>query len=136
MNKVATRATYLKALSRQTIPQRIIDAEYSFRGKIPSHGEEISRYITSGQVKYDYDSVTTLHSGNTLSLGQNPITFNREVLSVMMNPTGLANSPFISHDSRNRASLYMRELDGPIGSYSGDSRGFRYCRQTIAQFIN
>ena len=115
-------------MSRQTIPKRIIDAEYAVRGKIPMRGEEMMREITSGQVKYDFDAVTTLHSGNPLALGQSPITFNREVLSVMMNPTGLANSPFVSHDSRNRAALYMRELDGPIGSYSGDSRGFRYCR--------
>lgn len=77
---------YHKALCRKSIPSRIADAEYALRGKLPLHGEKISYEITSGQVKYDFDSVTTLHSGNPLALGQSPISFNREVLSVMMNP--------------------------------------------------
>ena len=95
------------------------------------HGEKISQEITSGQVKYDFDSVTTLHSGNPLALGQNPITFNREVLSVMMNPN-LINFPgCVSSDAVARAQLYTSKLEVPIGSYS-DCRGFSFCREKIS----
>jgi alanine transaminase len=94
---------YQKALCRKTIPSRIADAEYTVRGKLPLHGEKIAQEITSGQVKYDFESVTTLHSGNPLALGQSPITFNREVLSVMMHPEIAKYQECVSQDAINRA---------------------------------
>ncbi len=80
------RRHYHKALCRKSIPSRIADAEYMVRGKLPLYGDKIPYEVINDQIKYDFDLDTTLHSGNLLELEKSPISFNREVLSVMINP--------------------------------------------------
>lgn len=62
--------------------------------------------IKVGQHKlYSFDKTTGLNIGNPQKVGQNPITFNRQVLAGMIYPE-LVNSSLINDDCKNRIKLY------------------------------
>jgi aspartate/methionine/tyrosine aminotransferase len=48
----------------------------------------------------------------------------------------LQNSESLSHDARERAKKYQKLLGTPLGAYTGNSKGYNYVRQRIAEFIS
>ncbi len=68
-----------------------------------------------------------MNIGNPQAVGQGHISFNREVISVMLNPS-LLTSDSISEDARSRAKEYMNKLETPMGAYTSNSKGFGYAR--------
>ena len=75
--------------------------------------------------------------GNPHALGQQPLTFGRHVLSLLMAPFLMdhpnVNSMFPS-DAIARAKTYLKYMKGGLGAYT-DSRGNPFIRQEIANFI-
>jgi alanine transaminase len=122
-------------LQKDTLSDQVKNTEYAVRGKIPLRGEEIQNDIRAGKGKYNFTSTTSLNIGNPQAVGQGHITFNREVLSCLINPA-LISTDAISHDARERASQYRKLLDTPMGAYTSNSKGFQYAREKVAQFIN
>lgn len=130
--------TYTKVLQKHTLSANIKNAEYAVRGKIPLRGEEIMNEIKSGKgSNHNFSSTTALNIGNPQALGQGHLTFNREVLSCLLNPLLITqNNEGISLDARARASLYQKVLISPMGAYTPNSKGFEYVRVKVAEFIN
>jgi glutamate--glyoxylate aminotransferase len=75
--------------------------------------------------------------GNPHALGQSPITFNRQVMALLMAPF-LIDHPnaasMFPTDVIDRAKLYLSKMGGGLGAYT-DSKGNPYIRQEIADFI-
>jgi aspartate/methionine/tyrosine aminotransferase len=67
-------------------------------------------------------------------VGQGNITFNREVLSCLINPN-LIGSKDISPCASKRAKKYKELIVTPTGAYTGNSKGYGYVREKIAEFI-
>jgi hypothetical protein len=55
-----------------------------------------------------------LNIGNPQAVGQGHISFNREVLSGLINPS-LLTTTALSHDAKERALKYKKLLDTPMG---------------------
>ena len=67
-------------------------------------------------------------------MGQGHISFNREVISALLNPT-LLKTDALSNDAKVRAQKYMSLMETPMGAYTSNSKGFGYAREKIAEFI-
>ncbi len=106
---------YVKVLQKDTLSDNVKKAEYAVRGKIPMRGEEIQTEINKGAgAKYPFTSTTSLNIGNPQAVGQGHISFNREVLSGLINPS-LLTTTALSHDAKERALKYKKLLDTPMG---------------------
>jgi aspartate/methionine/tyrosine aminotransferase len=122
-------------LQKDTLSDQVKNTEYAVRGKIPLRGEEIQNDLRTGKGKYNFTSTTSLNIGNPQAVGQGHLTFNREVLSCLLNPA-LLTTDAISHDAIKRANKYKLKLDTPMGAYTSNSKGFQYAREKVAEFIN
>jgi aspartate/methionine/tyrosine aminotransferase len=93
--------------------------------------------IKAGKGNYPFTKTTQLNIGNPQSVGQGIITFNREVLAGLMYlPLAADNSTALSVDAKNRVKKLSTLCTSPMGAYTGDSKGYEYVRETVADFIN
>jgi glutamate--glyoxylate aminotransferase len=117
-----------KVLTHDSINQQMKKCKYDVRGEI---------YLAAVKRTQEGKEVIYTNVGNPQALGQAPLTFNRQVISLMM-------APFLMnhHNARSifpkdviaRSKLYLEKLKGGLGAYS-DSKGNPYIRQEIANFI-
>jgi len=116
-----------------TVKDAVIQTEYAVRGPILVRALKIEEELKNGDHKYPFDQIVKCNIGNPQSLGQKPITFTRQVLSLVMNPS-LADYPDIfPHDAVARASAYLSEIKS-VGAYS-ESQGVTMVREEVAEFI-
>lgn len=95
---------------------------------------EIEREMESGK-KFPYSSIVKLNIGNPQSLGQKPITFNREVLACCLSDSPEKNRHRFSKDAVDRADFYLSSIDHrAIGAYT-DSPGIRSVIKEVKEFI-
>ena len=136
MSQVSMRsmAKYNKVLD--SLSKNVIQAEYAVRGQIPIRGEEIQRKITKeGSTKFEFEKTTALNIGNPQKVGQGIITFNREVIAGMCYKP-LTEMGVLSQDALNRIEMISQGCSSPVGAYTGNSKGWQYVRQNVADFIN
>ena len=102
--------------------------KYEVRGEI---------YLAGLKRSQEGKEVINLNVGNPQALGQKPLTFNRQVMALLMAPF-LLDDPNVLRsfpsDVVERAKLYLSKLKGGLGAYS-DSKGNPYVRQEIAEYI-
>ena len=63
------------------------------------------------------------------------ITFNREVIAGMCHKP-LTEMGVLSQDALNRIDMISQGCSSPVGAYTGNSKGWQYVRQNVADFIN
>lgn len=117
-----------KILSYDTINANVKAAKYDVRGEL---------YLAATKRKQEGKEVILTNVGNPQALGQIPLTFCREVMSLLMAPFLLEHplvSRMFSPDAIARAKVYQSNLGGGLGAYQ-DSRGNQLIRQEIAEFI-
>ncbi|EGD75245.1 alanine aminotransferase [Salpingoeca rosetta] len=110
------------------INQFVIASHYAVRGTI---------YIEAQKRKASGKEVIFTNIGNPQSLGQKPITFPRQVISLVTCPQLLEHpdvGKLFPEDAIARAKKYLDNLPGGSGAYQ-DSRGNMYVRQEVADFI-
>ena len=106
-----------------TNPQ-ILATSYQVRGLVYSAAQ--ARAATGKTVIF-----TTV--GNPHGLGQQPLTFLRQVLSMVTHPA-LIDSCDFPEDAKGRAREYLQHLTS-VGAYT-DSRGSPFVRQQVADWLN
>ncbi|MCX6161339.1 MAG: aminotransferase class I/II-fold pyridoxal phosphate-dependent enzyme, partial [Ignavibacteriae bacterium] len=108
---------------------KLIDAQYAVRGKIVLRAQELE---DAGR-KIIYCNI-----GNPQALKQKPITFIRQVLSLLEYP-GLMDMPeaakIFPADVRRRAKLILEKNPSGTGAYT-QSAGIAFIRKAIADFIH
>jgi glutamate--glyoxylate aminotransferase len=116
------------AVTAATINENMKKCRYDVRGEI---------YLAAVKRTQEGKEVIYTNVGNPQALGQVPITFNRQVMSLLMAPfimdTPEAKTLF-APDAISRAKNYLSKLNGGLGAYS-DSRGNAFIRQEISNFI-
>ncbi len=118
-----------KVLSLGTINENMRKCKYEVRGEI---------YLAAQKRAQQGKEVIYLNVGNPQALGQKPLTFNREVMALMMAPFLMdseTSASMFSPDAIARAHHYLTKFKGGLGAYS-DSKGNPYIRQEIAEFIS
>ena len=122
------------------INQNIIEMEYAVRGPIPQRAAELQQ---QGKV------TIPCNIGNPQALGQKPITFYRQVLSLIEEPSKIARErklksllknkleaeEFISDYVLDLSENMLSNLGAGVGAYT-DSKGPLFIRQAIAKFID
>jgi alanine transaminase len=68
------------------VNERVLKAEYAVRGLVPTMANEIKIDLAKNPSKYPFKEVTFCNIGNPQEFSQKPISFNRQALSVMVNP--------------------------------------------------
>ncbi|CAO3691350.1 unnamed protein product [Rhizopus stolonifer] len=128
-----------KTLTRDTMNPLIKKAEYAVMGALPARAEAISKMLKTHPEKFKFDDVVFCNIGNPHIFNQKPITFFRQVSSLVENQDLLKkeNRDLVSQlypvDAIERAETLLENI-GPLGAYA-DSKGVAYIRQNIANFL-
>ncbi|GJP50093.1 hypothetical protein CLOM_g9234 [Closterium sp. NIES-68] len=127
-------------LTLDTINPRVRECEYAVRGEIVARALALESQLTVKPGSLPFDEIIYCNIGNPQALGQPPITFYREVLSLcdhpalmdLKNPDG--SSPF-SSTALHRAKQILDSIPfSATGAYS-HSQGLLLCRQLVAEGI-
>ncbi|KAI1810519.1 PLP-dependent transferase [Poronia punctata] len=121
------------------INQHVVKAEYAVRGELAVKSEEYRARLRQGDDSLPFDSVISANIGNPQQLDQKPITFFRQVLSILENPNlldhqdVLLNSLGYKPDVLERARHLLKNV-GSVGAYSA-SAGVPAIKESIAKFL-
>nr|CCC89394.1 putative alanine aminotransferase [Trypanosoma congolense IL3000] len=122
------------------INPRVLKAQYAVRGLVPMRADEIKREIQSGNGngKFSFDELVYCNIGNPQALEQRPLTFHRQVMSLVDAPFLLEDADVISRypsDAVARACSYLGHIGNGTGAYT-ESAGYAFVRDIVAQYIN
>ncbi|XP_075954385.1 alanine aminotransferase 2-like isoform X1 [Anarhichas minor] len=129
-NGVSPRA---KVLTIDTMNPTVKKVEYAVRGPIVQRAVELERELSEG-IKKPFVEVIKANIGDAHAMGQQPITFFRQVLALCSYPELLKDSTF-PEDAKSRARRILQSCGGnSMGSYSA-SQGIDAVRQDVARYI-
>lgn len=133
-------STKNKSLTIDNINPRIKTAQYAVRGLLAIKSEEYRAKLKKGEGKdLPFDTVISANIGNPQQLDQKPITFFRQVASLLENPQLLEHEDVLEKslgykkDAVARAKWLLSEVNS-VGAYSA-SMGAPGIRQSVANFI-
>ncbi|XP_052176540.1 alanine aminotransferase 2-like [Diospyros lotus] len=125
-------------LTLDTINPKVLKCEYAVRGEIVTLAQKLQQEIQENPSSHPFDEIIYCNIGNPQSLGQQPITFFREVLALCDHPAILDSSEtqgLFSTDAIERAWNILDQIPGrATGAYS-HSQGIKGLRDTIAASI-
>jgi len=129
-----------KSLNIDNINPHVKEAKYAVRGELAIRSEEFKAALAKGEGKdLPFDNVIAANIGNPQQLDQKPITFFRQVLSLMENPQLLEHEEVLKkslgykEDVIERARKLLKDVKS-VGAYS-QSQGALGIRQSVADFI-
>jgi len=132
--------TTMRALTIDNINPHIKEAKYAVRGALAVKSEEYRAQIKSGEAKdLPFETVISANIGNPQQLDQKPITFFRQVTSLLENPQLLEKEDVLKNglgypaDVIERAKWLLSEVHS-VGAYS-QSMGAPGIRESVAKFI-
>jgi alanine transaminase len=119
------------------VNKNIIDLEYAVRGPIPQR---------AAILKKQGKTIIPCNIGNPQALGQKPITFYREVLSLLENPSLIDREKYLSNNAignfRNISNYavelsenILMKMEVGLGAYT-DSKGLYFIRESVAKYID
>jgi alanine transaminase len=127
-------------LTVDTINQNVVAAKYAVRGELAVKSEEYRAKLSKTDGKdLPFDQVISANIGNPQQLDQKPITFFRQVLSLLENPLLLEKEDVLINglgyqtDVIERARTLLKSV-GSVGAYSASS-GVPAIKESIAQFL-
>lgn len=125
-----------KVFTLSSIGEHIKSADYSIRGEVVKKAQKISEELCKSK-NYPFKSLTACNIGNPQYLGQKPLTWVRQGLSLVVNPELFDCPGLISQypsDIIERSKYLLNYIQGGIGAYS-DSAGYHVVRESIAKYI-
>lgn len=130
----------MKALTIDNVNPHVKAAKYAVRGELAVKSEEYRARLAKGD-KGDlpFDTVISANIGNPQQLDQKPITFFRQVASIVENPLLLEHEEVLKNglgykqDVIDRARKLLKDV-GSVGAYS-QSQGAPGIREEVAKFI-
>ncbi|KAI1326527.1 PLP-dependent transferase [Xylariaceae sp. FL0255] len=126
-------------LNLGNINPHIVEAKYAVRGELAVKSEEYRERLRKGDSDLPFEKVISANIGNPQQLDQKPITFFRQVLSLLENPAlldhedVLLNSLGYKSDVLERAKFLLKSA-GSVGAYSA-SAGVPAIKESVAQFL-
>lgn len=129
---ILRRFTPAAQITRKEINQQVVHAEYAVRGLIPMKAEELRAQLAKDPASLPFDKIISANIGNPQQLKQQPLSFYREVLSILQNPKLLESGNY-AQDVKNRAETLLSAVTS-VGAYS-HSQGVAHVRESVAHFI-
>ncbi|KAJ7963361.1 alanine aminotransferase 2 [Quillaja saponaria] len=122
----------------QNLNPKVVKCEYAVRGEIVTIAQRLQQELQAKPGSHPFDEILYCNIGNPQSLGQQPITYFREVLALCDHPAILDKSEtqgLFSADSIERAWQILDQIPGrATGAYS-HSQGIKGLRDAIAAGI-
>jgi hypothetical protein len=129
-----------KRLTRESINQNVVAAKYAVRGELAVRSEEFRAQLLKGNPNnLPFSQVISANIGNPQQLGQKPITFFRQVCSILENPDllksedALVNQLGYKTDVIERAKTLLKHCQS-VGAYSA-SAGVPQIKESVAAFL-
>ncbi|XP_022129711.2 alanine aminotransferase 1 [Pieris rapae] len=128
-----TRTMASKAITMDNINPNIVKLEYAVRGPLVTRAGEIEKELQKGADK-PFKKVIKANIGDAHAMGQQPITFIRQVLSCVANPEIIEKGNF-PDDVKQRAKDILKACGGgSVGAYTV-SYGIEMIRRHVAEYI-
>jgi len=124
-------------LSLDTINQAVVTAQYAVRGELILRAGKLKEELALDPSLKPFDKLMECNIGNPQAVGQQPISFNREVLALIVMPSLLEKPEIVASfapDAVARAKEYLASIPSGVGAYS-ESQGFKLVRKQVADFI-
>lgn len=122
-----------------TLNKNVVEAKYAVRGPILEEATRLEKQLKETPGSLPFESIVACNIGNPQALKQKPISFSREVLSLVICPSLLdrAKSLGFQVDAINRAEKYLAAVApaSGIGAYTA-SQGIDVIRNEVAKFIS
>ncbi|KAH8601462.1 pyridoxal phosphate-dependent transferase [Bisporella sp. PMI_857] len=131
--------TQLRSLNINNINPHVKEAKYAVRGELAVRSEEFRAKLAKGDTDLPFDKVISANIGNPQQLDQKPITFFRQVLSLLEYPPLLEKEDVLLNqlgyksDVIDRARWLLKQV-GSVGAYSA-SAGAVGIKESIAKFL-
>lgn len=131
--------TMLRSLNIDNINPHVKEAKYAVRGELATRSEEYRAKLAKGAKDLPFDKVISANIGNPQQLDQKPITFFRQVLSLVEYPPLLEKEDVLLNqlgyktDVIERARWLLKTV-GSVGAYSA-SAGAPGIKESVARFI-
>jgi alanine transaminase len=131
--------THLRSLNIHNINPHVVEAKYAVRGELAVRSEEYREKLAKGGANLPFDEVISANIGNPQQLDQKPITFFRQVLSLVEYPPLLEHQDVLlkqlgyKSDVIERARWLLKQV-GSVGAYSA-SAGAPGIKESVAKFI-
>ncbi|KAF2209400.1 hypothetical protein CERZMDRAFT_70287 [Cercospora zeae-maydis SCOH1-5] len=129
-----------RTLNINNINPHVKEAKYAVRGELAIKSEQYRAQLANGEGQHlPFDSVISANIGNPQQLDQKPITFFRQVASLVENPELLEHGDVLqknlgyNSDAIDRARTLLKDVKS-VGAYS-QSQGAPGIRKSVAQFI-
>lgn len=124
-------------LEQKDLNQNLVNAQYAVRGELAVKAEGHRQVLLDQRgALLPFSQVIFANIGNPQQLGQKPITFFRQVASIIEYPDILKSeyaTKIYPEDAIKRAEVLLKEI-GSVGAYS-HSQGVPWVRKSIAKFI-
>lgn len=122
-----------RILTLESMNPQVKAVEYAVRGPIVLKAGEIELELQRG-IKKPFTEVIRANIGDAQAMGQQPITFLRQVMALCTYPN-LLDSPNFPEDAKKRARRILQACGGnSLGSYSA-SQGVNCIREDVAAYI-
>ncbi|XP_025994302.2 LOW QUALITY PROTEIN: alanine aminotransferase 1 [Solenopsis invicta] len=122
-----------KVLTEDNVFVNLRKMEYAVRGPLLIRALELEKELQKG-AKKPFKEVIKANVGDAHAMGQRPITFLRQVLTLAVSPDLLDDKSF-PEDAKERARCVLGGCKGgSVGSYS-ESAGIECVRKHVAQYI-
>jgi alanine transaminase len=131
--------TQLRSLNVNNINPHVKEAKYAVRGELAVRSEEYRAKLNKGETSLPFDKVISANIGNPQQLDQKPITFFRQVLSLVEYPPLLEKEDVLlgqlgyKSDVIERAKWLLKQVSS-VGAYSA-SAGTPGIKESIARFL-
>uniref|UniRef100_A0A8C4QK04 alanine transaminase n=1 Tax=Eptatretus burgeri TaxID=7764 RepID=A0A8C4QK04_EPTBU len=133
MQNSNVEAHQVKVLTLDTMNPQIKKIEYAVRGPIVQKAVDIGKQLQRG-VKWPFEEVIHANIGDGHAMGQQPITFLRQVVALCTYPE-LINQNGFPEDVKRRARKILGACGGrSLGAYTG-SQGIESIRIDVAKYI-
>lgn len=122
------------AITHKDISPKITQAEYAVRGEIVLLSQDIQKELDSGNHNYPFKKLIACNIGNPQAVGQEPLTYHRQVLSLLTNPSSITDAEVkgtFPADVIERARNYTLKF----GAYTHSKGELRF-RQGISDYIH
>ncbi|KAH6629001.1 alanine aminotransferas-like protein [Boeremia exigua] len=133
-------STTTTVLTLDNINPHVRSAQYAVRGELAVKSEQYRAQLAKGNgADLPFDTVIAANIGNPQQLDQKPITFFRQVASLLENPLLLEHEDVLTStlgykpDAVARARRLLKEVNS-VGAYS-QSQGAPGIRESVARYI-
>lgn len=124
-----------KVLSLSNLNENIVRMEYAVRGPIPMRAVELLKELKNNNSSLPFEEVIRANIGDCHMMGEQPITFIRQVLAASLDPKAALANPDLPEDVKEKVRLLLGYCGGgSVGSYS-DSAGLEIVRRHAAEYI-